>query len=289
VNKVAIITDSVSCLPKEQAEKYGIHIVPVKILFGNKVYSNGVDLDAAEAYQLLDKAPDSFSTAPSPPNDYINLFREIVNRGQDILCISVSSKLSTVFNVACLAKDNLLQENPEATIAIVDSMTATATQGLIVLAAARSAIEGRQLDEVILTANKVREHAYMFLALDTIRHAYRTGRIPKIATQVGSALGVKPLLTISNGVVHLVSVSRTMKSGKEKLVDNMKRRTGEQAVHAAVMHTAIPEEGEKLKQRIAGEFDCKELLLTEVSPIIGYAIGTGALGIAFYSLPDENN
>jgi DegV family protein with EDD domain len=256
-------------------------------LFGERVYSNGVDLSPAEAYQLLEKAPDHFSTAPSSPNDYIKLFREIVNQGRDILCITVSSKLSTVFNVACLAKDNLKQENPQATIAVIDSMTATASQGFIALASAQSAARGKEIDQVIRTANEVREHTYMFLALETIRHAYRTGRIPKIATQVGTALGVKPLLTISDGVVHLVSVSRTRQRGVEKLIDNMKRRVGDQPVHAAVMHTALPEEGEKLKQRISDEFNCKELFLTEISPIIGYSIGTGALGIAFYSLPTE--
>jgi DegV family protein with EDD domain len=287
VNKVTIITDSVACLPQEQTDRYGIHVVPTKILFRERVYSNGVDLSPAEAYQLLEKDPDYFSTAPSSPNDYIILFREIVNQGQDILCITVSSKLSTVYNVACLAKDNLKQENPKATITVMDSMTATASQGLIVLAATESAAQGKELDDVIRTASKVREHTHMFLALDTIRHAYRTGRIPKIATQVGTALGVKPLLTISDGVVHLVSVSRTRKRGVEKLIDNMRRKVGDQPVHAAVMHTALPEEGEKLKQRIADEFDCKELFLTEISPIIGYSIGTGAMGIAFYSLPAE--
>lgn len=287
MNKVAIVTDSVACLPKEQAVKYGIRVVPIKILFEKKVYSNGVDLSTAEAYRLLEKAPDYFSTAPSSPKDYIGLFLEIISQGQDVLCITVSSKLSTVFNVACLAKDTLKQENPRATISVMDSMTATASEGLIALAAAQSAAEGKELDDVIRTASKVREHAHMFIALNTIRHAYRTGRIPKIATQVGTALGVKPLLTISDGVVHLVGVVRTRQRGVERLIENMKRKVGDQPVHAAVMHTAVPEEGEKLKQLISDEFDCKELFLTEVSPIIGYAIGTGVLGLAFYSLPAE--
>jgi len=287
VNKVTVVTDSVACLPKEQAAKYGIRVVPVKILFEGKIYSDGVDLSTAEAYRLLEKSPDYFSTSPSSPNDYINLFREIISQGQDVLCITVSSKLSTVYNVACLAKDILKKENPQATISVMDSMTATASEGFIALAAAQSAAQGKELDDVIRTVNEVMEHAHMFLALDTIRHAYRTGRIPKIATQVGTALGVKPLLTISGGVVHLIGVARTRQRGVERLIENMKRKVDDRPVHVAVMHTAVPEEGEKLKQLISDEFDCKELFLTEVSPIIGYAIGTGALGLAFYSLPTE--
>jgi len=287
VNKVIVVTDSVACLPDEQAKKYGIRVVPVKILFGEKVYTNGVDLTTAEAYKLLEKAPDYFSTAPSSPKDYIEIFRELVSQGWDIFCITVSSKLSTVFNVACLAMDKLKEENPQAIISVMDSRTATASQGLIALAAAQSAARGDELDEVIRAASKVREHTYMFLTLDTIRHAYRTGRIPKIATQVGSALGVKPMVTIVDGVVHLVGVVRTRQRGVERLIENMKRKVGDRPVHAAVMHTAVPEEGEGLKERIAAEFNCRELFLTEVSPIIGYSVGTGVLGVAFYSLPDE--
>jgi DegV family protein with EDD domain len=131
----------------------------------------------------------------------------------------------------------------------------------------------------------VMERVQMVLALDTIRHAYRTGRIPKIATQMGSMLGVKPLLTISDGAVHLIGIVRTNKKGVERIIRIMKRKAGNRPLHVAVMHTAIPEKAEALKQRIAAEFNCVELLLTEVSPVIGYAIGPGALGLAFYTLP----
>ena len=98
-------------------------------------------------------------------------------------------------------------------------------------------------------------------------------------------LGVKPLLTISDGVVHLIGIVRTNKKGVERIIKMMKREAGNQPLHVAVMHTAIPEEAEALKQRISAEFNCVELLLTEVSPVIGYAIGPGALGLSFYTLP----
>ena len=287
MSEVAIITDSVACLTKEQIDKYRIRVVPIKILFEGKVYRNGVDLAPSEAYQLLDKAPDYFSTSPSSPSDYIDIFRELSNQGQSILCITVSSKLSTVFNVSCLAKDEIKQQQPQATISVMDSMSATASQGLVALAAAQAAAQGNELYGVIKAAEIVRSRVQMFLVLDTIRHAYRTGRIPKIATQVGSMLGVKPLLTISDGLVHLVGLVRTKKRGVERLIKIMRQKVGSQPVHVAVMHTAIPEEAERLKQRVSADFNCPELFITEVSPIIGYSTGRGVIGLAFYTLPPE--
>jgi len=285
--KVAIVTDSVACLPDEQVKQYGIRVVPIKILFEDKIYRNGVDLAPAEAYQLLAKAPNSFSTSPSSPSDYADIFHELISNGKDIFCLAVSSKLSTSFNVANLAAKQVKQELPRSNIEVMDSKNATASQGFIALAAAQSAAKGNELDGVIRTAGIVRDRVQFLLALETIRHAYRTGRIPKIATQMGSMLGVKPLLTISNGVVHLTGIARTKQGGVKKLLETMRRKVGKQPVHVAIMHTSIPEEAEELKQVISTRFNCVELLLTEVSPIIGYAIGPGALGVAFYTLPAE--
>ena len=287
MGKVAIVTDSVACLPNEYVKQYGIRVVPIKILFEDKIYRNGVDLAPSEAYQLLARAPDSFTTSPSSPSDYADIFRELATRGQDTFCLSISSKLSTSFNVACLAAEQVRQELPRCNIEVMDSQNATASQGFIALAAARSAAKDNGLNEVVKAAGIVRDRVQFLLALETIRHAYRTGRIPKIATQMGSMLGVKPLLTISNGVVRLTGIVRTKQSGVKRLLKTMRHKVGKQPVHAAIMHTAIPEEAEELKQLISTEFNCVELLLTEVSPIIGYAIGPGALGVAFYTLPAE--
>ncbi len=285
--EVTVVTDSVACLPDEQVKKYGIRVVPIKILFEEKTYRNGVDLAPSEAYQLLAKAPDKFSTSPSSPSDYADIFRELAGNGQDIFCLATSSKLSTAYNVACVAAEQVKQELPRSNIEVMDSRNATSSQGFIALAAAQSAASGNNLDEVVKIASLVRERVQFLLTLETIRHAYRTGRIPKIATQMGSMLGVKPLLTISNGVVRLTGIVRTKQSGIKRLLEKMRRKVGKKPVHVAVMHTAIPEEAEELKKLISARFNCVELLLTEVSPIIGYAIGPGALGIAFYTLPVE--
>lgn len=154
----------------------------------------------------------------------------------------------------------------------MDSQNATASQGFIALVAAHSAAKGNELNAVTKVANIARDRVQFLLTLETIRYAYRTGRIPKIATQMGSILGVKPLLTISNGVVRISSIARTKQSGLKRLIETMKHEVDKRPIHATIVHTAIPDEAEKLKKHIAIEFHCIELLLTEVSPIIGYSM-----------------
>jgi DegV family protein with EDD domain len=150
------------------------------------------------------------------------------------------------------------------------------------MAAAKLASMGRDLKEVLDAAEKVKEKVNVYLVLDTIEHAYRTGRIPKIASQMGSMLGVKPLITISGGVVHFVSAVRSRKRGIVKMTGIIKQRVGDKRIHMAVMHTGIPHEALLLKEKAEKEFNCEEIFITEVSPIIGYSIGRGTLALAYY-------
>lgn len=285
--KVAVVTDSIACLTREQIKEYGIGVVPIKIVFENKVYRNGADLTASEAYRFLDKAPEKFSTSPSSPADYAQAFREVGQEASGILCLTLSAKLSTAFNMATVAKEQVKDELPETAIEVMDANTVTATQALIALAAARAAAQGKGLEEVTRTAQLVSQRVYAALVLETIRHVYRTGRVPKIAAQIGSKLGVKPILAIHDGLVRFVGITRTKESGVKRVIEMMRQRVGTEPVHVAVMHADSLDEGEKLKELVSSEFNCAELFLTEFSPVMGYATGRGTLGLAFYSLPPE--
>ncbi len=189
--------------------------------------------------------------------------------------------------MATIAKEQLKYELPQTAIEIMDAQTVTATQALIALAAARAAAQGKGLEEVSKIAQIVSQQVYATLVLETIRHVYRTGRIPKIAAQVGSKLGVKPILTIYDSLVHFAGITRTRQSGVKRIIEIMRQRVGTEPVHVAVMHADTLWEGEKLKELVSSEFNCVELFLTEFSPVMGYATGRGTLGLAFYSLPHE--
>ena len=280
--KVAIITDSIACLTREMVEQYRIEIIPINFYAGGKLYKDWVDITPSEAYELFLKDPESFKTSAASPEDCLNAYRKASKRAKDIVCVTVSVKLSTVYNVAQEAKELAKTELPDTSIEVVDSWTATPAEGFIALATARAAAAGKNLAEVVSTANEMRDKVSCIVLLDTIRHVYRSGRIPKIASQLGSILNIRPILTVS-GTVHFVSAVRNRKHGIERILQMMRDKVGQSPVHVAVFHAYAPDEAERLKERVSTEFNCAELWLSEFSPVMGYACGTGTVGLAFYT------
>jgi DegV family protein with EDD domain len=283
--KVAVVTDSVACLPRELVEQYGIKIVPVNFYFRDKLYRDWVDITPSEAYELFLKDPTAFKTSGINPGDCLETYRQAAKDSKGILCVTISSKLSMVFSSALEAKELAGDELPQAPIEVIDSQTATAAEGFVVLAAARAAEVGGSLDEVVEAAEGVRSRVYVVALMDTIRYVYRSGRMPKIAARAGSMLSIKPVLAIASGSVRFKGAVRSREHGVERVLKISKDRVGRRPVHMAVMHAYAPDDAEKLKERVAAEFNCVELWVTEFSPVMGYACGTGTLGLAFY--PDS--
>jgi len=282
LQKVAIVTDSVACLPRELVEQYGIKIIPVNLYFGDKVYRDWVDITPSQAYELFLKDPTAFKTSGINPVDCLEAYRQVSNDSNGVLCVTISSKLSMVYNSALKAKERAGDELPKNSIGVVDSQTATAAEGFVALAAARVAAGGKSLAEVVKAAEEVRDKVCVVALMDTIRYVYRSGRIPKIASVAGSMLSIKPVLTISSGAVRFKGAVRSREHGIERVLKITRDRVGQSPVHMAVMHAYAPDDAEQLKERVSSEFNCVELWITEFSPVMGYACGTGTLGVAFY-------
>jgi len=256
--------------------------VPATFSSKGKVYRDWVDVTPTEAYEMFLEDPESFATSAATPMSYIEAYRELGKQGKDILCITISSKISTMCNVARVAKEKVEEEFPSISIEVFDSLTTTAAEGFIALAAARAAAQGKSLSEVVKVAEEMRDKVNFLILLDTIRHIYRSGRIPKIASQIGSMINIKPILTMSSGSMRFVGAVRNKERGIQRLLGMLRSQVGQSPVHIAVMHAYAPDEAKRLMERISPEFNCVELWLTEFSPVMGYVCGTGTVGFAFY-------
>ena len=149
MQKVAIVTDSISCLTKELVDSYKIGIVPIRLLFQDKVYRDLVDLTPSEAYELFLQDPESFNTSPASPGHYLEAFYEVSTWAESILCVTLSSKLSTGYDMARVAKEQAEHQYPQLRIQVLDSQNVTAAEGFVALAGARSAANGSSLDDVV--------------------------------------------------------------------------------------------------------------------------------------------
>lgn len=279
----AVVTDSIACLPREVVERYAIRIVPVNVLFEGRVYREWVDLTPSLAYEMLKKNPEAFATSPPSPQEFLEAFREVGQRSREILCITISSRLSTLYNMAAVASQMLEKELPGIKIEVVDSQTAAGGHGLIAWLMAQRGERGASLPEMVRMAEEMKEGVHVFVALETLRHVYRTGRIPKVASTLGSLLPVKPMLSIREGLVHFLGVARTKEKALKRFLDLMEERVGQGPAWAIISHAACPEEAERFRGMVISRFHGVEAHISEFSPIMGYATGPGTLALAFYS------
>ena len=151
-NKVGIITDSMACLTRELVGEYEIGGVPLNIHFEGKVYKDWVDITLSQSHEFFLKNPDSWGSSVPSPADFLKTFREASQQTKNILCVIISIKLSATYDAAQVVKEQAEAELPGTAIEVLDSQTTTTAEGFVALAAARAAVEGQNLAEVIKAA-----------------------------------------------------------------------------------------------------------------------------------------
>jgi len=280
--RIAIVTDSVSCLPRDLLREYGIKVVPVELHYRGRTYRDGEDVTPEQVYSWLAQGPELPTTSAPPPAAFLEAFRQFKDRS--ILCITVASRLSAVFASARLAKEASEELLEKKDIEVLDSGSACMAQGFVVLAAAREAARGRDFDEVVSTAKKLASRVHVLGMLDTLYYLVRGGRVPKVAAWVTELFQIKPILRIAGGEIGLVSRVRTRQKALERLVEIVRRQIDGKggSLHLAVHHVSCPETAEELRAKLLEEFKPVELYVTPFSPVMGVHTGPGLIGLAFY-------
>jgi DegV family protein with EDD domain len=281
---VRIVADSSVCLPKELIEKYRIELVPETIIFGSRVYRDGVDLVPRDFYVLLGQAKDLPTTSAPSPQDFINAYQRAARDASAVACILVTSGFSQMGLEAALAARKSISQAP--LIEIMDSRTAVGAYGFVVLAAARAAAEGKSLPEVIKAAEEVQRRVNLVLTLDTLKYLAKGGRIGKAARWAGTMLSIKPILEVpvSTGVIEPLERIRSRQKALKRLLGIMQERVSEgQRVHVSIDHANVPDEASWLKSQISSLFDCAEVYINDWPPVVGVHCGPGVVGLSFYA------
>jgi len=284
MNKVSVVTDTTACIPQEKVAQYDIEIVPVQLIFEDKTYRDGIDINAAEFYARLRESSRPPTTSSSSPELYFEAFQKAARKAKNVLCITEPSKFSAMYNSATVAKEKMSKTSPDVNIEVLDCTTAAAGQGLVALATAEAATTGRSLIEVKETAEQVMERVNLFATLDTLHYLARSGRVPQAAAMVNSILKIKPIFTLNHANAHTVALPRTIKSAMNRILKLMEQNVvSGKALHATVMHADAIDNAIVLRNRIASQFNCTELFITEFTPVMGVHTGPGLLGVAFYN------
>jgi DegV family protein with EDD domain len=284
MSDVAIITDTTACVPPERVEQLGIKVVPVQLIFGDRTYRDGIDITPEEFYKRLRQAKKMPTSSSSSPEPYLEAFRQAGQRAGSIICLTEPSRFSAMFDSARVAADIVRTELPRLKIEVLECTTAAAGQGLVTLAAAAAAAMDKTFEEILDIARRVMSRVRIFAALDTLQYLVRSGRVPQAAALVNSLLSFKPVFTLNNSEAHTVALPRSMKSAMDRIVKLMEPMVMKgQPLHVAVMHADVPALARTLKQRIASKFECRDIFITEFTPVMGVHTGPGLVGVAFYS------
>jgi DegV family protein with EDD domain len=285
MQKVAIVSDSVCSLPPEMLSKYDIHIVPMEIIYEGKSYRDGIDITPNEVYKIMRKKENLPTTSTASPGDFLNVYRDLSQGSESILCITVTSLQSKVFEAASAARDMAREEHINARIEVFDSRSVAAAMGFIVREAARVAGEGGGIEEAMEAAWKMMGKVNFLAMLDTLYYLARLGRIARAAAWAGSLLDMKPVLEHNPSIGETMPVARprTKRKAIERMLQIMSERTGSSPVHVMVQHADALEAAQQLAMEIESKFNCVEMMMTEFSPVMGVHTGPGLLAIGFYT------
>ena len=194
---VKIVTDSTADLPPQVAQELDIAVIPLTVVFGDRAYKEGVDIDHDTFYRLLQESRTLPTTSAPSVGELLRAYEEVLQRWEEVVCVHLSSKLSATYNNACQAAA-LLRERG-ARIEVVDSLNVSMGMGFVVLAAARAAQGGASLEQVLAIARHCVDRVRLYFVLDTLEYLRRGGRIGRARAFLGSLLHVRPILSLREG------------------------------------------------------------------------------------------
>ncbi len=278
--KVALVTDSTSYIPKEVREKYPITVVPQVVIWEGQTYEDDVTITPEQFYTRLRTAKVMPTTSQASVVNMHKAFSSLIDQGYDVLGIFLSAKLSGTYQSAVLGREQLTSGKEK--VDYIDSETTAMAMGFMVLSVARAAIDGASLADCKALAEKGRSHVGVYLSVDTLEFLHRGGRIGGAQRFLGTALNLKPILTVEGGRVEPVERVRTRGKALDRLVEIVAEKcAGKSPVHMATLHADSETDAKYLLDKITPLVHPVESVFAAVSPAVGANTGPGTVGLAY--------
>ncbi len=274
--KITLVTDSTCDLPQTLIQLHAIHLVPQHITWDGDLFFDGVDLSADDFYQRLAISENLPETAPPSPEEFAAEFETArsADAADQLVAILISSRLSDAF--ANAQKGAQMVDFP---VFLQDSQTVSMGLGFAVLAAATARDNGGSIDDMLEAARAARRRTRIFFTVDTLEFLYRGGRIGGARHLIGTALSLKPILTIENGQVEALESVRTRPRAVTQMLELAAENTAPGDVRIALMSGGADEEALALLQPARRQLRPTEIFECHVSPSLGVHCGPGVLGI----------
>ena len=272
---VKIVTDSLSDITSDVAEGLGITVVPLTVTFGKESFLDRITMTTDEFYYRLTHDATWPTTTQPPPGTFIDVYNKLAKESDEILVITLSTKLSGTYQSALSAKSMV---ETECRIEVIDSLTVAMGLGLIVIAVAKAAQAGANLDELTDLVHRAIPRSHLIAFFDTLKYLAKGGRIGKAQGLLGAMLSVKPILTVKDGEMSPLTRLRSRAAGMDYLYNSV--ASFSHIEELAVEHATTPEDADELIERLSSLFPKERIYKSTISPVVGTYAGPGAMAVS---------
>jgi DegV family protein with EDD domain len=277
---LGIVTDGAADIMPAWEKDFDIKVIPINVHFGEKTYTQNVDLDLDGFYKLVDDKSNPFPKTSQPsPHQFVEFYKKNFNPGDTILSIHITSKLSGTYASAVAAADEL---KSTYNIVTFDSLGGSMGTGFMCRAARQMERDGKSVDEIVRYLESIRDQSYVIITLDTLEYARRSGRVGTLSAAMASLLNVKPIARLQDGLVNMVEKVRTRKTAIERIIAMGKELVGDKPVHLGVVHARDIESGKALLEDAKKQFNIRSAELTDLSISLAINFGPGTVGLVLF-------
>lgn len=279
-----LASDATFDLPMELVTKYNIAVVPMAFNLDDKEilhYPDERNMSNEAFYQALKDGKMS-TTSQINPMTYVEFFTPYLEKGEDILYVAFTSGLSGTYQSALLAKDMLLEDYPERTIEVIDSLCASAGQGYLLYLVGKKKEEGMELLELAKWTEGIRGRVAHYFTVDDLFHLNRGGRLSTAEAIMGTALKIKPIISVDKeGKLYVENKVRGNKKAQEYMISKINETRDSSEPMVFIGHGDAKERAEELRDKILEKTNVTDVMITKIGPIIGTHTGPGMLAVLF--------
>lgn len=274
MEKIKIIVDSGNSISLEEAEKYNIGVIPFKIHFGDKSYTDLIDINSDEFFEKLGKSQEKVTTAIPSVGEFTEILEKYIAEGYNkILCFSIGSHLSGMNNMMNLAKNHI--KNKEVRIDVIDTKIASLPLYFVATKAAKSVMDGKKYEEIYKNALEDIEKANIFVRADTLDYLVKGGRLPKSIGKVASLIKFTPIFTMKDGDIKIAKKVIGKKKSFKEIAEIIKKKIKDKEEYIlAIGGGASVEEIKIMKELLKDEIENAKIFKEmTIPPVFGVHLG----------------
>jgi DegV family protein with EDD domain len=278
---IRVVVDSTCDLPAEWVRRYQISVVPIHIQFGTQSYREGVDIDRDMFYRKVEATHTLPKTSQPSPGEFVETYRRIACKGDTLISIHVTGKLSGTCQSAQLAAREL---GGALDVRVFDSRGGSAGVGYMAVEAMRMAQAGESVDAILVRLEQMRRDIHILLSPENLKYLQMSGRVSNVQALIGGMLSLKPIIALEDGMLQPAARVRTRAKALERMLAMTGDYAGARPVKLAVVHAQAQPAADKLMSCARDRFNVQEAFVVDLATSLAVHFGPGCLGIVSWLL-----